>query len=305
MKAPFPWFGGKRRVADVVWRAFGDVKSYVEPFAGSLAVLLERPHDPQIETVNDYDGHVANFWRALKHDPDGVAEAADRPVNEVDLHAIHLELLARQDDHVSRMMAEPGYYDAELAGWWVWGISCWIGSGWCSPDANGKPRVRRPHLGPSMGVHRERDILGYMRTLSVRLRRVRVCCGDWSRVCGDSSIGVHWSSACGIFLDPPYDNALRADGCYREDDGSVAAAALEWCREAGKDKRKRIALCGYEGEHDDLEALGWSVYAWKSHGGGYGSRNGENQENSGRERIWFSPACLPVEEDAAQGRLFE
>lgn len=39
MKAPFPWFGGKRRVADVVWAALGDVDNYVEPFAGSLACL--------------------------------------------------------------------------------------------------------------------------------------------------------------------------------------------------------------------------------------------------------------------------
>lgn len=59
-RAPFPWFGGKRRVADVVWRAFGpDVNNYVEPFAGSLAVLLARPGGAgKIETVNDRDRMV-------------------------------------------------------------------------------------------------------------------------------------------------------------------------------------------------------------------------------------------------------
>lgn len=30
--APFPWFGGKRRVADVVWQRFGHVGNYVEAF---------------------------------------------------------------------------------------------------------------------------------------------------------------------------------------------------------------------------------------------------------------------------------
>ena len=40
MKAPFVWFGGKRRVAPEVWAALGDVPNYIEPFAGSLAVLL-------------------------------------------------------------------------------------------------------------------------------------------------------------------------------------------------------------------------------------------------------------------------
>lgn len=38
LKAPFPWFGGKSRVAPLIWARFGEVRNYVEPFAGSLAV---------------------------------------------------------------------------------------------------------------------------------------------------------------------------------------------------------------------------------------------------------------------------
>jgi DNA adenine methylase len=56
LRAPFPWFGGKSRVADIVWDRFGDVANYVEPFFGSGAVLLARPHPPRIETVNDLHG---------------------------------------------------------------------------------------------------------------------------------------------------------------------------------------------------------------------------------------------------------
>jgi site-specific DNA-adenine methylase len=40
LRAPFPWFGGKSRIAHLVWERFGDVAHYIEPFAGSLAVLL-------------------------------------------------------------------------------------------------------------------------------------------------------------------------------------------------------------------------------------------------------------------------
>lgn len=79
LKAPFPYFGGKSRIAHIVWERFGDVPNYVEPFAGSLAVLLSRPHEPRIETVNDKDCYVANFWRALKNDPETVAHWADWP----------------------------------------------------------------------------------------------------------------------------------------------------------------------------------------------------------------------------------
>jgi DNA adenine methylase len=99
LKAPFPWFGGKSMVADVVWRAFGDVRNYVEPFFGSGAVLLGRPLPFEgIETVNDFDGLLANFWRAVKGDPEAVAKWADWPVNENDLHARHSWLVNMKQD---------------------------------------------------------------------------------------------------------------------------------------------------------------------------------------------------------------
>lgn len=66
-KAPFPWFGGKRQAAPVVWALLGDVAHYVEPFCGSLAVLLERPHPCNrtyySETVNDADGLLVNWFQ--------------------------------------------------------------------------------------------------------------------------------------------------------------------------------------------------------------------------------------------------
>jgi DNA adenine methylase len=70
LSPPFPWFGGKRRVADIVWKALGDVPNYVEPFAGAAAVLLARPDSHEwarhTETINDKDGLLVNLWRALK-----------------------------------------------------------------------------------------------------------------------------------------------------------------------------------------------------------------------------------------------
>jgi DNA adenine methylase len=49
LQAPFPYFGGKSRVAEIVWARFGDVDNYVEPFFGSGAVLLARPQTGKIE----------------------------------------------------------------------------------------------------------------------------------------------------------------------------------------------------------------------------------------------------------------
>jgi DNA adenine methylase len=47
---------------------------YCEPFAGSAAVLLNRPPSP-VETYNDIDGEVANFFRVLRDDKDRLVEA--------------------------------------------------------------------------------------------------------------------------------------------------------------------------------------------------------------------------------------
>ena len=151
--APFPYFGGKRRVAAEVWRRFGSVRSYVEPFFGSGAVLLARPQPfSGVETVNDLDGLLCNFWRATKADPAAVAEAADWPVSECDLTARHLWLVERRASITERLCADPEWFDAQAAGWWVWGACAWIGSGWCSGDgpwakgADGE-LVKLPHLG--------------------------------------------------------------------------------------------------------------------------------------------------------------
>ena len=199
MQAPFPWFGGKRKVAAEVWSRFGAVQNYVEPFFGSGAVLLGRPDPSGNETINDLDGYVANFWRALKHSPDETAAWADHQVNENDLHARHVWLLQQRETLRPRLEGDPDWHDPKIAGWWVWGIACWIGSGFCSGNGPWWVGVNRQlvHLGTTgQGVNRKlvhlgdngrgERLAGWFSALSDRLRFVRVCSGDWSRVCGPS-----------------------------------------------------------------------------------------------------------------------
>ena len=292
-----------------MWERFGDVPNYVEPFFGSGAVLLERPTAPGIETVNDRDCMVANFWRALQHDPDAVARYADNPVNEADQHARHLWLCS-QEEFRERMKTDPDFYDTKIAGYWVWGQCIWIGSGWCAVqlphlgDAGKGVNRQLPHLGnagtgaecvsdPTSGTRAGLAMREYMRELAERLRRVRVCCGDWSRICGPSptvKLGI-----TGVFLDPPYaDEADRQEGLYAADDLSVAHDVREWAIEWGSDPRMRIALCGYDGEHQMPSS--WEAINWKARGG-YGSQGeGRGRENAKREMIWFSPHCLRPQE---------
>lgn len=351
IRAPFPYFGGKSRIAGIVWERFGNPANYVEPFFGTGAVLLMRPTEARTETVNDINGYLANFWRAIVADPEAVAEHADWPVNECDLHARHLWLVNDGFAHVERLKTEPDFYDAKIAGWWVWGICQWIGSGWCvRPEWTGRTNAGRrsrginsehwqqrpelsgagqgvhrvdalrPHLltdpnlrGDGAGVHRpyqkmpevgsdrgvtntaiRSNLVAYFQALQERLRRVRVCCGDWSRVVTPSVTTANRLTA--VFLDPPYSTDERDGQLYMTDESGVAAAAREWALTNGDNPRLRIALCGYEGEHAMPES--WSVYRWKA-AGGYGSQGeGRGRDNASRERIWFSPHCLN------QGDLF-
>jgi len=135
LKAPFPYFGGKRRVARVVWDALGQPAHYIEPCFGSGAVLLARPgYDPtaHTETVCDADGHVANVWRSLQFAADEVARWADWPVNHIDLVARKKEMIKNEEQLVEHLIADPGWYDPVMAGYWIWAASCWIGSGMTS-----------------------------------------------------------------------------------------------------------------------------------------------------------------------------
>jgi DNA adenine methylase len=158
LKAPFPAFGGKSAVAALVWERIGDVRNAIEPFCFSLAWLLNRPHEAQIETVNDLNPFVSNFWRAIQLDPEAVAHWADWPVNETDLHARHRWLVQSRKARASlaRVKADPDYFDPKIAGWWCWGACMWIGSGWC--DSRGVNWQQTPGADTTLtGVHRLPD----------------------------------------------------------------------------------------------------------------------------------------------------
>lgn len=197
LKAPFPWFGGKSKVSALVWQALGDVEHYIEPFAGSLAVLLGRPTEPRIETVNDKDHYIVNFWRALQHAPDEVAYYANNPVNEADLTARHIWLVNQGQDRISRILGDPNYYDAKVAGWWVWGICCWIGSGWCSGSGPWSSEDGQlVHLGAGRGVNRQLVHLGAGQGVNRKLVHLGGGSGAMPGVLRSS---VHDSAdACGI-----------------------------------------------------------------------------------------------------------
>jgi len=169
LTAPFPYFGGKRRAASIVWQALGDPSGYVEPFAGSAAVLLARPEfkGRRVETLNDADGWLVNAWRAIQLSPADVAAYAYGPVTEIDYHARLAWLQERRTPDLHAWLeGDPEAHDPKAAAWWLYVLACGIGD----PFGSGPWRVvdgmmtdtrELPHLGNAgQGVNRALPHLG-------------------------------------------------------------------------------------------------------------------------------------------------
>ena len=308
LAAPFPYFGGKRRAAATVWRALGDPSGYVEPFAGSAAILLARPafKGRRVETINDLDGWLVNVWRALQLSPHETAAHAIGPVAEIDYHARLAWLQERRTpDLVSWLEGDPEAHDPKAAGWWLYVTACGIGDPfgpgpWRVIDGKLTDTRELPHLGDAgRGVNRElphlgnagRGVLAYFDRLAARLHRVRITCGSWERVVQPSVTrsGTGGDGARAVFLDPPY--ATSGD-LYAESTAGIGDDVREWC--ATRADGMRVILCGYDTEHDALLERGWVVIEGKSGGGaGYST----NAANGRRERLWLSPECIQAHQD--------
>lgn len=70
----FGWYGGKYSHLDWLLPLLPKTTHYCEPFGGSAAVLLNRMPSP-VETYNDIDGEIVNFFRVLREQQDELIRA--------------------------------------------------------------------------------------------------------------------------------------------------------------------------------------------------------------------------------------
>ncbi|QFP78077.1 DNA adenine methylase [Deinococcus sp. AJ005] len=73
-KIAFGWYGGKFSHLDWLLPLLPPSTHYCEPFGGSAAVLLNRAPSP-VETYNDLDSELVNFFRVLREDKGALIEA--------------------------------------------------------------------------------------------------------------------------------------------------------------------------------------------------------------------------------------
>ena len=325
MNAPFPFFGGKREVADAIWARLGSPKQYIEPFCGSCAVLLAAPAPASLEVVNDLNGFLANFWRAVKYQPGAVAAESDYPVSHIDQGARHVWLM-QQRDRLGAELQDPHWPgDAQVAGWWLWGQCSWIGSGWCEWDRK-VPHVSNagrgvqalgqvPHVSDAgMGfgyceaseqipahhiggiqspVKRADDGRGFLTSAGrVAWKWLHELAERLERVRvthGEWArcLNNHYGGTdTAVFLDPPYRSYGALYGAE-----AVADEVATWAREHSD---LRICLCGHVGDYEMGD--GWVVVPWKRPRLTY-----SGSSTTDKEALWFSPPCA----GARQAGLFD
>jgi DNA adenine methylase len=233
---PFAYYGGKTRLAARIAALFPDHGHYVEPFAGSLAVLLAKP-PARKETVNDLDQELVGFWRTLRDRPEQLVRACALTPHSRAEHAAAHQPVPGTDD--------PDRDDVEQARR-VWVRLTQGRSGAMAPT--GWKRFLDPD-GPRLSM--PGYLAGYLARMpaaAARLAAVSLECRPALEVIAD--YGVHPDTL--LYVDPPY---LAVGGRYRHRMADEAAHreladALRGCRSA-------VVLSGYPSPLYERLYAGW------------------------------------------------
>jgi len=271
VKPPTPYFGSKATIAPWIVSLLPDHEHYVEPYAGSLAVLLAKPYS-RMETVNDLDHDLVTWWRVLRDRPAELAAVcALTPHSRAEHTAAH----------------EPAGDDLETARR-VW-VRLTQGRGG-SLRRTGWRHFVDPAGSASSSFPDYLD--GYRARLAAaadRITGVSLECLPALDLIG--KYGRHRDVL--LYVDPPYLGTTRGGSSrYRHEmpdpeDHRALAAALTACSAA-------VVLSGYHSPlYADLYA-GWHRYALATHtcqGGGKDGRTEvvwSNRELAGQTEL-FAP----------------
>lgn len=273
MRPPFTYFGGKTRLAEQIAAALPEHEHYVEPYCGSLAVLLAKPRS-RMETVNDLDHDLMTFWRVLRDQPDELMRVCALTPHS---RAEHLEAYALDNAPTDLERARR-----------VW-VLLTQGRGGQLRTAGWRHFVDPAGSFTSMSGY----LSGYVARMGpgvARLAGVSLEC----QPALDLIARYGKSPNVLLYVDPPYLGSTRVSGGYRhemktEDQHRELAAALADCRAS-------VVLSGYDSPLYAELFEGWHVARIKTMTGQGGTR----QERT--EVLWSNRA---TEVDLTEASLFD
>jgi site-specific DNA-adenine methylase len=294
LKQIFRYPGGKRRVVPIINQRFGKIDVRIDAFTGSSAwILASEP--AKYEVVNDADGYVVNYLRAIREAPDEVARYLDFPAAELEIMATGIFQKHHLSELAARLGADPDYYDAKTAARWAYLMAHKITLAAPEPGAWGV-KDGKLTFGIKDGIKRygtnfpgsflarlvkEGKVSEYLNALAARLKNVTILWNDFETIL-NSSVTNPRNGIIGILLDPPY-TPMKTRVVYTIESADIWDRAARWAVANGKKQHLRIAVCGYFTEEADaMFPQTWERYRWKQTG---------RLPQQRRECIWFSPLC--------------
>jgi len=240
-KIAFGWYGGKFSHLEWLLPLLPDCHHYCEPFAGSAAILLNREPSP-VETYNDIDGEVVNFFRVLRDQPDALIRAiALTPFSREEFHmAIYDDIEGVTDlerarrFYIRARQARTGLAQTATLGRWA--------------NCKGTSRA-----GMSGVVSRWLGGVDGLSEIAERFLRVQI----ENRPAIDV-IHLYDSGDTLFYCDPPYVHATRGDskayGFEMTDDEHAQLAKIL------NSIKGMAAISGYRNDQMDTWYKGWRRY---------------------------------------------
>lgn len=262
MRPVLKYPGAKWRLAPWIISHMPPHESYLETYAGSLAVLL-RKQPSRIETVNDLDGDIVNFWRVCRERPDELAVA------------LSLTPWARAEFESARNDAPDDIDDVERARRFA--VRCWMAYGSSARSTGWRhTKAKAPHGGPACG--RIWDAMpSAVQEASLRLRHVQIEHKDAVEL-----IRAYNGGNVLIYADPPYLLYTRTGAYYHHE---MTDADHEEMLRALLAHEGPVLLSGYDNDlyNDMLLPQGW-VRDTKQTAAEKGVRRVES--------LWCNPAAM-------------
>lgn len=263
MRTPLTYYGGKQRLAPEIVALMPAHRVYFEPFAGGAAVLFHKPRAER-ETINDVDGRLMRFWRALRDHPEDLARA------------VALTPYSRAEWRACRYATDEAGSDVEAARRLIVEIDQSFsreGTGW-SPPSILFDRRGRWQAGVWQNLP-DKLIAGAQRLSGVALEN-----GDAMDL-----IPRYDQPDAVIYCDPPYAMGERlapGKGYRHDDDGTLWARLVEVLAEI---KHAAVILSGYP--CPEADSLGWRMVPLR-HVRTVQARAGGTLKPA-PEQMWLSP----------------
>ena len=231
--------GAKWKMAKFIASIMPKHRSYLEPFFGSGAVLFNK-YPSAIETVNDIDGDIVNFFRVLRQQPDELAEAIALTPYARDVY---------DDAHENQ-----GTSDFERA--YRFAIRSKMSHGFKTSSKTGF-KIDVAGREASYAVKCWNRLPDDLLQASVRLKCVQI----EHRPALDLIQRFNYDNVL-IYADPPYLLSTRGAKQYSHEMNEQDHAQL---LDALKQHRGSVILSGYPSEMYDRELSGWSRIATKAY----------------------------------------